>query len=614
MKKITCILLFILLLSNTPAIFADEGKTPSGIPFSELKNQIDDYSSNHIGTSTAGAAVLIMKDGEIVLNTSYGYADVGNQVKITPETVFEWGSVTKLLVWTSAMQLVEQGQLDLEEDIRNYLPDGFLTKLQFDTPLTMMNLMHHDAGWEEKYTDLFYLSTEEVKPLKEMLQLGEPYQVNPPGEIVAYSNYGVALAGYIIEEITGQPFYNYVDEHIFDVLGMKNTTIHPTQGNHENLASQRDKIYGYRVNNGEFTISKNERVYIGLYPAGSAIGSIEDTAKFMMALMPQEGTYSRLFQKNNTLNDMLKTSDFYDNGLPRNSHGFWHGMYAVEVLEHGGNTESFSSNFTFSKEENLGVIVMTNQIGEFGLSYGIPNLIYGDYVSTNSDSVMPDAQEIEGSYNMARKPYKGFTKLYSLFMLGKVEAINDHSINNGGMTFEQIAPYLYRSTNEYNLHLHFMMNDGKVEKVSMATSDLLPVSKSLQVLNVLTLLAVIFSALYTLIAVICMLLKAIMNRKKAKSISSMQKWAMVLNILGIVPLINIITLVYRTFNYVPYASLKIHFWINLGYILIVGVALVGLLMQWKKTLKTRGQKVGYFLSCTSAILLVAFIIGWELYY
>ena len=79
--------------------------------------------------------------------------------------------------------------------------------------------------------------------------------------------------------------------------------------------------------------------------------------------MPQEGEKSLLFQSNLPY---MKCSRRVTpcNGLPRNSHGFWEGMYTVDVLEHGGNTDSFSSNFTFSKDENLGIIVMTNQAGE----------------------------------------------------------------------------------------------------------------------------------------------------------------------------------------------------------------------------------------------------------
>lgn len=144
MRKITFIMLFVMLFCNVPPVLAMQARTPSGIPYTELIEHVDEYAAKYIGTTTAGASVLMVKDGEIILNTSYGYADVENKVKITPETVFEWGSVTKLLVWTSVMQLVEQGKLDLEEDIRAYLPDGFFTKLHYDKPITMLNLMHHN--------------------------------------------------------------------------------------------------------------------------------------------------------------------------------------------------------------------------------------------------------------------------------------------------------------------------------------------------------------------------------------------------------------------------------------------------------------------------------------
>lgn len=157
MRKIFLIVIM-LVFCSVSVVSANEDKiTPSGIPYSVLKNRIDDTVAKYIGTSTAGANVLIVNDGEVFLNESYGYANIEKQRKVTSDTVFEWGSITKLLVWTSVMQLVEQGKLDLNEDIRTYLPDGFLTKLQFDTPITMLHLMHHSAGWEERYVDLFLL-------------------------------------------------------------------------------------------------------------------------------------------------------------------------------------------------------------------------------------------------------------------------------------------------------------------------------------------------------------------------------------------------------------------------------------------------------------------------
>lgn len=604
------------MICCVPAVTAKERmSTPSGILYAELKERVDEYASKYIGTTTAGANVLIVKDGEIFLNTAYGFADIENQVNVTTDTVFEWGSVTKLLVWTSVMQLVEQGKLTLDEDIRTYLPVGFFTKLQYDAPITMLNLMHHNAGWEEKFTDLFYMSANEIKPLEEMLHITEPYQVHVPGSVVAYSNYGVALAGFIVEQLTEQPFYDYVNEHILSVLDMKDTTIHPTQEDNNNVATKRDEIYGYFVNNnGEFTISKNERIYIGLYPAGSAIGTITDAAKFMMALMPAEDANSPLFQNNRTLDEMLTTSDFYDDGFPRNSHGFWKGLYTVDALEHAGNTDSFSSNFSFSKDENMGVIVFTNQAGEAGLSYGLPTLIFGEYFAEEDKQTLPNAQELEGNYFMARQPYKGFTKLYSALNIGRFEATDSNSADAFGMRLEQVAPYLYKSLDDYRVYFHVTMNDGNVEKISMPTSDFLPVSQSMKIINIFSIIAAAFSGLYTFIVLVILFIKKIINRKKAIRGTFIDKWELLLLSTNIIPFINMMILAYRTLNYVSYSALKIHFWVNFAYIAFVAICLVTLFLNWRKIKPTGGLKIRYVCSYMSALLLVVLILCWELYY
>lgn len=617
MRKVAFILVVVFLFSSFPMTLVaakNPEVTPSGIAYPELKQYVDEYAADYIGATTIGASVVIVKDGELIINTSFGYADLENQVEVTSETVFEWGSATKLLVWTSVMQLVEQGKLDLEEDIQDYLPEGFFTKLHYDTPISMLNLMHHDAGWEDKYTDLFYHSAEEVKPLEEMLHISEPSQVNKPGEMVAYSNYGVALAGYIVERITRQPFYEYVNENIFTVLDMKDTAIHPSQEDNKSVAAKRESIQGYLVKkNGTFNRSKNNRIFIGLYPAGSAIGTAEDAAKFIVALMPTEGKKSPLFQNNKSLNEMLTISDYYDNGIPRNAHGFWQGMYAVNVLEHAGNTDSFSSNFTFSKEENLGVIVMTNQMGESGLSYGLPTLVYGDYSAAEDTKVLPDTHELEGSYRMARQAYKGFTKLMGFLSIDKLKAEDNNTFSALGMSFEQVAPYVYRSTNEYNLFLHFTMNDGEVDKLSMMTSDLMPSTFSQKMFIIVSFICVVACALFIIVSLLATIIGRIRNRKKIVPYTVMKKWMVLLDLAGVVAFVNFALLAIRTIQYTSYASLAIHFWINYAYIALVIVCVGVIFVQWSRAMYTRMQKISYIFSCVTALLLTALIIGWELY-
>ncbi|WP_245976863.1 serine hydrolase domain-containing protein [Oceanobacillus arenosus] len=442
----------VTIFSTNVLVRAENFKTPSGIPYSELELEIDAYARDYIGKTTAG---------ETIINRSYGYNDIENKAEVNADKVFEWGSITKLLVWTSVMQLAEQEKLDLDEDIRTYLPDGLLTKLQYDKPITMMNLMHHDAGWEDRYIDLFYLSADQLTTLEEALLIPEPVQVNEPCRVVGYSNYGVALAGFIVEEIANRPFYTYVNENIFDVLGMEDTAIHPAQEDNEDIAEKRELIRGYFGDNeGEFSPSNKDRIYINMYPAGNAIGTAEVAAKIMAALMPKEVENTPLFRNNVTLDEMLTITDVYDNGVHRNAHGFWASQYAVEMLGHAGITERFSADLTFSKAENLGIIVMTNQAGEIGLFYGLSPVLFGEY-PVGDDIALPDTAEVEGNYITTRSAHHGFTKLYGAFVTGKVEAVDEQTIQTLGMTFKQVASYEYISTDEMDLYLEFKMNDDE---------------------------------------------------------------------------------------------------------------------------------------------------------
>lgn len=438
----------------------------------------------------------------------------------------------------------------------------------------------------------------------------EPYQVHEPGSVVSYSNYGVALAGFIVERITEQPFYEYVNEHIFSVLNMNDTSIHPTQQDNENIATKRDEIFGYFVNDGELSVSKNERIFIGLYPAGSGIGTIEDLSKFMIALMPDEGKDSPLFQKRKTLETMFSTSDFYDDGFPRNAHGFWESLYAENVLGHPGSTDSFSSNFIFSKDNQLGLIIMANSRNASGLINSLSTLLFGE-VSIENNEAKENLNKFEGSFHWTRQPYKGFTKLYGALNTTNVEVTESNKINVFGSTYEQVAPLLYKSTEDSNDYFHVTVNDGEVEKISLQITDLVPVSKNMKIFKTLSFIAVVFTVLYSFITLLILFFR---YRKKEVQSARLRKWETLLLLSNAIPLVNTIILGYRTINYTPYAALKVHFWINFAYIFIVALCIIVLLFGWKKEKTTHGQKIRHVLSCVSALLLVVLIFGWELYY
>src|SRR5215217_6189386 len=170
----------------------------------------------------AGATVSIVKDGKLLLAKGYGYADVEKQKPVSAqETLFRPGSISKLFTWTAIMQLYEQGKLDLDRDVNEYLdykiPDAF------GKPITLKNIMTHTPGFEEQIKDLF-TNTPGSPNLGEYLKTHIPARIYPPGTVPAYSNYATALAGYIVERISGERFDDYVERHIFTPLGMEHAT------------------------------------------------------------------------------------------------------------------------------------------------------------------------------------------------------------------------------------------------------------------------------------------------------------------------------------------------------------------------------------------------------
>ena len=168
-----------------------------------------------------GAVVSVVKDGQVVTTRGYGWADTGasggQPVAVDPQkSLFRVASVSKIPTSIAAMQLVEQGKVDLDADIRAYL--DFEIERRFDEPLTLRHLLTHSAGFEE------HGSLTPGTDLEAFVKNDSPAQVFAPGTTPGYSNYGMALAGYIVQRVSGQPFEAYVREHVLEPAGMTSST------------------------------------------------------------------------------------------------------------------------------------------------------------------------------------------------------------------------------------------------------------------------------------------------------------------------------------------------------------------------------------------------------
>ncbi len=460
MKRILAFLLCVVFLCTMPTVSASaaEGMTPVGVEWKDAQMLLEHTVESNKGYY-ASFATAVFQGEEVLYEKYFGYIDRENQIPADESNVYEWGSVSKLLVWVSVLQLYEQGKIDLEADIRDYLPEDFFRKLKYDEPITMLHLMNHNAGWEETSLPIETEEEEDILPLEEALRKLEPAQTFRPGEITAYSNWGTALAGYIVERISGMEYAEYVRKNILTPLGMEQTAVRADYRDNEWVRVQREKQKSYLIvgdkNMGLITdedLGSGIR-YIQLYPAGAVTGTLADLTKFGQAFVSAD---CPLFEKQETLEFMLSASDFYgDSDIPKNCHGLWCTEYAVRTLGHAGNTTGGSANLVFHKESKTGVVVVSNQQAESLFCYGIPSVIFGpmERGSFFRDATITTEMDLSGDYVMSRGYFEGSRKIVPCLTYAPIQASEEKGVFTqlGEPALEQFGDNLYRivGSNEF---------------------------------------------------------------------------------------------------------------------------------------------------------------------
>ncbi len=412
--------------------FAAASETPSGIPVGEVGSRIEQWAAEN-ENEYPSFAVAVVNGDEMVYSGAFGYIDIENGIEATPDdTVYEWGSCSKTLVWVSVMQLWEQGRIDLNEDIRNYLPEGFFHNLTYDDPITMMNLMNHNAGWCEATWAFQTNDEDQIMSLGESLQYSEPRQMYRPGEVASYSNYGAAVAGYVVECITGQPYEEYVHENIFDVLGMEHTAIAPAHNDNEWVYERRQQFVNYSRSGDSWISNGHQLCYIMPYPAGAACGSIEDMALYCSAFVSDENP---LFEREETRDELLSATMFCGStDIPAGCHGLWLGTYEyATTLGHNGGTNGGSANLEFDPESGIGVVTLMN--GSGAPHHAMVELLYGAPVNEIPETVGSGftQQDLPGLCINARSWRHGPLRFISMLGLMPISRVGEDEYSVAGM-------------------------------------------------------------------------------------------------------------------------------------------------------------------------------------
>ncbi len=396
-----------------------------------------------------GATIAVVKDGRLFFAKGYGDADRqhGKLVSATT-TLFRVGSVSKLFTWTAVMQLAEQGKVNLHADVNTYLKT-FHIPATYPQPITLAHLLTHSAGFEDRGTGIFAPTTSALKPLGQWLAENMPARVRPPGELTAYSNYGAALAGYIVEQVSGMPFKQYIEQHLFQPLDMRHSTFRqPVPGE---LAA--DLSQGYTHTNGIYRPDPFEAVQVA--PAGSMSTTAADLANFMIAHLQNGRLDTQRILQEATVKDMHMqhfTNDPHVSGM---AYGFYEqNLNNQRLLVHGGDTILFHSLLALLPEHNVGVFVSYNSAGGGSARDTLLQAFLDHYFPASKGAIpQPPAgfagriSQISGNYWPTRRSYTTYEKLG---MLISTVSVSDGGngrllISLGGqtMTFVEVAPWVF---------------------------------------------------------------------------------------------------------------------------------------------------------------------------
>lgn len=418
-----------------------------------------------------GAVVVLVKDGQPLVQKGYGYADWDKNIPVDPaRTLFRPGSVSKLFTWTAVMQLVEQGKLDLDADLNRYI--DFKIPARNGKALTLRHAMTHTTGLEEAARDLITYGSP-TPDLGKVLKSYVPPYIYDPGTTQGYSNYATALAGYIVERVSGQPFDNYVEQHIFAPLGMKSSTFR--QPLPPALAPQMSQGYD--------SIEEPAKGFeiVNMAPAGSLSSPGTDMGRFMLAYLGQGKLGDAQILKPETV-QLMHTK--VTRGLPDLA-GIGLGFYQQDInghraVGHGGDTLLFHTNLALFPDDGIGLYISVNSGGHDGQGKWLRDRLFNAF----ADRYLPDtrppvkpavdeatakahAQLMAGPYRNSRREDSTFLSLLQMLSPLRIEALPDGRIaldlaGERGV-YREVKPFLWQEEHGKR-RLQALVENGKVTR------------------------------------------------------------------------------------------------------------------------------------------------------
>lgn len=606
------------------AIFLDE----------YIPDQLDQYN-------IVGMTISFVKDNEIFFAKGYGNRTLAPVAKpvIANQTLFRIGSISKTFTAVAVLQLVEDGILDLDTDVNSYLT-AFKIPDTYSDPITLRHLLTHTAGFEEKAYPSIFSSPLGIPPLEDFVIEILPDRVHSPGVITSYSNYGFTLAGYIVQEMSGKLFEQYIKDEIFIPLGQNSSTFREPLP--ANLSLNMSTGYNEFGQVGYFE-------YLSVPPAGSCSSTATDMAKFMIALL-DNGYYNGTQILLNETVQMMQEEHFTTHpNLPGANLGLYEmDTHNEHIIGHGGDTVFFHSLMALFPDDNFGFFISYNSRGG--------SIARNEFFEDFMDRFYPYINEInpmngfdkglrqfKGLYCTTRRFYSDKTihpLNYRPYEIIEYDYLTDAIrivANNGylemlGLQFVQIEPdYFVETTGQYDYKIAFIRNEnGRITNfystftIPLVSFERLhPLYVTPEGLNLILFLVILISFIFSIIWGILALIRVKKRKDKIAIFPTIAKWLNFgLVIFSIVPFIFIITKIFSTVLLAqdPYDGLNsLIIFPIIALILIAGMTIFSILSWFgignidKKPYWKLWERISYSALTILSYSLIAFFVLWNIF-
>ena len=449
-----------------------------------LENFLDEFVPEKMQIShVPGLVITVVHENEIILAKGYGYADIENKIPMTAQTNIRAGSVSKSILATGIIKLVEQGVLDLNTPVSEYISD-----LNFDDDFgpasTIGQLLTHTSGYQENVLFSHSTDLDSDETLGEVLRTDLPPRVFPPGLVSSYSDWNFSLLGYAIEGATGKPYETVMEEILFDLAGMEYSSFQ--QPLPDEILANMATGYGWKYAESSYETVPHD--FVRMSPGIGLVTNGEDMGNYMLMLLNDGELNGIKILENESIDLMLSRQ-----GAAHPYSRGWSYAYVEntisgrKVLYKDGNGIGFATRVVLMPEHDLGIFVSTNHrnLGEglwlteaammttrTLLSAIMENFIPESEISIPEVKPIPNSSDqlkrYTGHYQKAGISRNDFFKVEGLLDNVNVVANSDGTLRINSGYYKEVEPLVFQNKDNPGFFVIFVENqDGDVEFLTL---------------------------------------------------------------------------------------------------------------------------------------------------